>query len=777
MPDRISKLSMTGFRGASSNTTLNFSSRKPITLIFGENGSGKSCIVDAIDLIANDSPGSLGERSSTSIKSHLPTIGMKPADLSVQLTCGSKTWNGSLSGNKPKIQGPDPRPKVHVLRRSQLLTLIEAQPAKRYEELRRFIDVAGVEKSEQALRDASTTLHNEMDRSERDITDAAVALDELWNKEGAEGKNSREWAKSKVATDQTTLQLLAKELKNIIGLLDALKLSGDNLAEAEQACATKEVALKAVEKEIAESPGPNAADTLELISVLETAQSYIAAPRDVNECPVCEQTVVASNLRASIATRLTKMTEFRALSKRRKTADEELRLAQAEVNSAKSNFVNATASVGKSWKTNQATPIKNIEIQWNEFANVINETGAIADRTEAAKSFAKIIIKHHESLTNAHEDAQTDLARFNAIKGYYDRIVGNKEKTRELKILSGRMDKALKILHAERIKYTQGILDEVADECNRLYRILHPAELLGDSTLKLDTKRKGSLHQEAAFEGHTGVPPQAYFSDSHLDTLGLCVWLAIAKRENPKATIIVLDDVFTSVDAQHMSRIVQLLSDESKSFGQIIITTHYRNWRDRYRLAQGSGMSVQLLELHRWTLLRGIVASPTKLAVDELEAKIKSAPLDRQAVSSQAGILLEALLDQLALQYRCCVAHTPDGDLTLGELLQGCNSLFKKLAVARNGDDSGTTDASTTPTLKDLLDKINELGFIRNQVGCHFNIAGGDIADVDVEEFGLRTVALGRALTCLACGDIPNRRKGTHFECSCGKAKMTPRVK
>jgi hypothetical protein len=64
--------------------------------------------------------------------------------------------------------------------------------------------------------------------------------------------------------------------------------------------------------------------------------------------------------------------------------------------------------------------------------------------------------------------------------------------------------------------------------------------------------------------------------------------------------------------------------------------------------------------------------------------------------------------------------------------------------------------------------------FIRNWVGCHFSSSGLEVVDTDVEALGKATVSLVRALTCLNCGDIPDRAAGTHFRCGCKQTRMSP---
>ena len=140
---RIERLRIENYRGASTLLELTFDKDMPVTVVFGENGTGKTTIVDALDVIGNCSKGSLEDKSSTRARDHLPTIGKKPNDVRIEGVSGASTWKATLTGDNLTTI-PELRPKIQVLRRGHLQRLIEAEPAKRYEALRRFIDVNNV---------------------------------------------------------------------------------------------------------------------------------------------------------------------------------------------------------------------------------------------------------------------------------------------------------------------------------------------------------------------------------------------------------------------------------------------------------------------------------------------------------------------------------------------------------------------------------------------------------------------------------------------------------
>lgn len=107
----IERLEFTNFRGATKPVTFQFRPNQPIVLIFGENGSGKSTIADALDFLCNSDFGSLRLRSGTTPRTHIVAAEGKASDLQWRWFMGA-----IHGGQRCKVASPLPRlPNHHAL--------------------------------------------------------------------------------------------------------------------------------------------------------------------------------------------------------------------------------------------------------------------------------------------------------------------------------------------------------------------------------------------------------------------------------------------------------------------------------------------------------------------------------------------------------------------------------------------------------------------------------------------------------------------------------------
>ena len=232
MAKRIEKLSLTGFRGASSGVDLPFDAAKPITMIFGENGTGKSSIIDALDFVCNKEFGSVTEKSGIKPKDHVFAINKTAKDLKVSLHYDGSIWTGVLDKGVPSVAGPAAPPRARILRRGQIQKIITAPPADRYKELQSFIVPPKVEAAERALRDCFQSFKGALDSAALAKTQAEEILNGSWEDAGKLGKDALSWAQERAKENEADLTAVATETKGLHAAMDKAQTSVDSWATA-----------------------------------------------------------------------------------------------------------------------------------------------------------------------------------------------------------------------------------------------------------------------------------------------------------------------------------------------------------------------------------------------------------------------------------------------------------------------------------------------------------------------------------------------------------------
>jgi hypothetical protein len=240
------------------------------------------------------------------------------------------------------------------------------------------------------------------------------------------------------------------------------------------------------------------------------------------------------------------------------------------------------------------------------------------------------------------------------------------------------------------------------------------------------------------------VPPQAYFSQSHLDTLGLCITIALALRERPGETILVLDDVLGSVDEPHVERVIHMIYEESRKFRHTIVTTHYRPWRERRRWGQLAAGHLQFVELSRWHKDTGMRLGKAVPELEWLEAHLAADPQDYQTICAKSGVILEACLEFLTFQYQCKLARKRAEDYTIHEMLDSINGALRTgLRVQLRA--SKVDEFSELP-LGPVLDELKTIAHARNALGAHFRHLSFQLLDADTIRFAEAVKRLAEAL-------------------------------
>lgn len=754
MPPSLLSLLIENLRGAVTPFTLNFEKGNKLTIVYGENGTGKSTISDAFDLLGNGNVGSLEKRGvGGSTRTYWPSVGKVHGDVKVVLTTSSGACALSLSKTSSIVDNEQLKPQVAVLRRNQILSLIAAQPAERYKEISKFVDVSGVEASEGTLRKLIVDKTRDYETASTRLGATKTSIENFWEQAGSPPSDAFAWAKAEIQKDQKELGKRKDSIDSLISHWDKvvphpgklveiqgqLKIANDSLVKAQSS-------LDAITNEAAD-------DYLEVLEILKAAQQHFIKHPHPAICPLCESAENADELVAEVNRRISAQGLLAKLEAAKKTVAS----FEASVKREQQRLDDFLVGVGKDFESLKSfcettKDIANLDLPNFPLPNAPEKWGEWIGEGATKRGIWK---QESDSCVDSKNFVET-LRR--SLKDYEE----SDSAAKELAAILPRLKKILEIVENERKKYTDNVLGAISTRVGELYEIIHPGEGLNKIVLALDAAKRGSLEIATEFGGKPDSPPQAYFSDSHLDTLGLCVFLALAERENPETKILVLDDVLGSVDEPHVERTIGMIYDASQKFRHSIVTTHYRPWREKFRWGSlKPDQPCHFVELTAWSFDGGIVLSGGMIPeIERLKIYLADENPDLQAICGKAGVILEALLDFLTLQYGCAVPRKHENAYVLADYLGAVNGKLLAALKVEILDANGQIVSATE--LKPIIEEIIKIAQTRNILGAHFNPKAFDLYPADGIKFARMVEQLSDALVCPEYGR-PIKDTGSHW--------------
>ena len=760
----LKKLMIKHLRGSVAPFSLPFEKGKKLTVVYGENGTGKSTVCDAFDFLGKGKVGSLENRGLGRPNKYWPSVGKKPNDVSVTLeTFDDASCRASIAKSDVVVNPAASRPRVEVLRRSQILALVEAKPGDRYAAISHFIDVTGVETSEAALRGLIRDLTQNRDVAVARVQENQDAIRQFWESAGNPGADPLAWAETECKRDPSTSDAEIEALNKLQIAYSRLLEYPSRLKTAGQASATANGAATAVQQRVQVCVQTIAADAGEVLGVLDAARAYLHKHPSPPVCPLCESAEKVQGLGERISQRLASFEALQTAQVQIRTAETDVKRAEQQLEVLRENAKRhandfRTARAAFTWPADCPMPT----------TPAPQDIGALEPWLTAS---AHLPAEWKKAETARQDKKQFIATLKRALKTYTENVQAQKD----LDVLLPRLKRALEIVEEERRRFSDDILAKIAAEVGRIYELVHPDEGLNKISLELDPNKRASLEIGTSFCGETGAPPQAYFSDSHLDTLGLCVFLALGALEGPENTILVLDDVLASVDEPHVERLIEMLYAEAIKFRHCIITTHYRPWKQKLRWGWLKNGQCQFIELSKWTNAHGITLIRSIPDVERLRLLLTETPPDPQLVCAKAGVILEAALDFLTLLYECSVPRRAGGLHTLGDLLP---SIDKKLRNALQVEvrvmDASGASSYQTKNLGPILNELIRIAQARNVFGCHFSAMSFELLDSDALRFGQIVLELIEAIADPDAGWPKNDKSGTYWANSGETRRLHP---
>jgi len=153
---------------------------------------------------------------------------------------------------------------------------------------------------------------------------------------------------------------------------------------------------------------------------------------------------------------------------------------------------------------------------------------------------------------------------------------------KELNVFKNQLQ-SMELIYDEFVKKQRGALSvflkTISNDINEFYIYMNKSEEVDEIELiplDKDDELVGITIQ-FKFHGNLVSPPDKYLSESHLNCLGICLFLSSVKAFNKVNNFFILDDIISSFDKAHRLRFANLLIEKFSDY-QIFLFTHEKDW-------------------------------------------------------------------------------------------------------------------------------------------------------------------------------------------------------
>lgn len=666
---RIKSAVLTWFRGAADAVALEPNCKS--MAVYGCNGSGKSSFVDAVEFVlqngrvdhlAHEYSGRKYERSIPNTHrsgktSSLTFTFTDDSTHSVQIA-----RDGSASSSASTTAGMQNwEYRRTVLRQHEVSAFIQATKGEKYSALLPLLGLHPLELAAENLRQLSRTIEAEANLPKHRLTLEQVAATrrQLFGTDTDEAifakieQLHKKYCPTRAATTDPLER--CRELKEA---LEARILASS--AELQRYLVLKSVAeldlkgqiagVRAANSKLADAVEPLIVEKLE---VLERTIVYVGKVGAIEEvkCPACGRAIALIDFKSHL-----------------EEEKERLRAITTDFNARKSAISTLCASIRslqatlrkpeiKSWRENiakhhlaQFEYLDSLDVETlrsscgeDELQKLERNIQPIIDAAIAA---TKIAPPDAKELSDAQKTVEAAIAVF---EGTAFAVKVKRAETLEKFISS--LEQGVR---DEIREQAETVIDDISSDVQDMWSILHPGEPIENVRLYLPDGSDKAIEIGLKFHGIDQDSPRLTLSEGHRNSLGLCIFLGMAKREAAADRPVFLDDVVVSFDREHRGMIAELLA---KHFDdrQVIIFTHDRDWFTdlKYQL-DGAKWNFKTL-LSYDTPLIGIRWSHETTTFDDARALLKDRPDSagndaRKIMDVELGVIAERI--QIKLPFR-----------------------------------------------------------------------------------------------------------------------------
>ena len=772
MPVRISRIDVHAFRGI---PQLALETDRKSVLIKGDNGTGKSSIIEALEFFFTGAVVHLQGTHGVSLTKHGPHIHYSKADVKVELTFDpgnivlSRTMTTPPVRNKLLESQMSAASKgTFILRRSQILEFINDDPADRYSAIANIIGLESLDATELEMQRLRDDMKGDEEAKLETIDDMFLSVSQTLG-EDVSSVDKVLAALNHKATEFGFPSL--RSFKEIKKYTQKLYKSVKNKAEGMEAAKNLEELLKLLQEPIIseerleslssfadganELISSNTRSSVRLLELLSGGREIIGIESS-SQCPLCGQPIEKDSLMGTLESRISTLTQ---LSREASTLRQDWRLIEKSLEEAggkldsilgKMGSLKGVGAMSKRVKEHRlflsdfisklarakdlVEPLTTVDLNYRS-AQMVPVLDKI--RTQVELELEKIGLTEDEKKllefigmlgdaggkVNSYDEMQLDYGiaikhRIIAEKLYVSFSSVKKAKVHEIYL---------------------AILGDVNDFSARL----HPNEGARSIQLDVDQTKRASANLLIDTLGKSQQDPRGLESEGHLDALGICIFLAFVKKFNNDIPLVLLDDVITTLDSGHRAKLAELLIEEF-SDKQLLVTTHDNVWYEEFRAQERAFKKendFKNVEIVGWTLASGPRIINNKPRVESIEQKLNDG--DKQAAANEGRQYLEWILEKLCEEMEVSVQFKMPPRYEIGDLLPPARAKILKMI-----DDAGFKGRIESAFLG--LEKTIPMGNLLS----HNNVFSTDIAISEVRTFCDSVRNLHVVFSCPDCGSF-----------------------
>jgi len=768
MTVKVNSISIQAFRGI---TDLDLDIGGKSLILAGENGTGKSSIVEAIEFFFSGKVSHLEGIQGITNKKHIPHVNCEINDVKVtfKFLPGDITIERSFDSlaNIPSelVNYFDVAEKnTFILHRAQLLGFIIAQPSERFRAIGDIIGIGDLDDIESEIKRLNDGLKKIILPITMDIEEKTSKIVEIIGTELKSEEDVIEYINAVLTKDNfptiTSLDELDKHLEVI--LIDIKKNANEdklstlnNIIKFTSQFPIVEICqkLNLANEELKEISNEEYKKKILLLSILNESKEFIKSTNP-DYCPLCEQKIDNIELIKKVEHRINQYKDLSLkvanISENLSRVSCELQAYNIELTSLLSNiqkidelsnyinklnehrlFLKNLISLIENTKSNLGNidKINSIENEFNQLKEAIRLINEISTKT-----YDEIQLTEEEKNSVKIRDDLLSLKKiYNELSDSKNRILNPYNKHRIVNKLYNKFIETKK-------NTIQDIYDNIIGDIEAFYTILHPNELHKNIKLIVKESGKGSTELKIQSFGRENEDPRALTSEGHLDSLGLCIFLSFVKKFNDNFPLIVLDDVVTTIDSGHRNKICKLLN-EYFSEKQLIITTHDGIWFEQLvdsQRAYRCQNKFNNIKISKWSIENGPIIESYKPKWEKIAQKLNQG--ETFGVGNECRIYLEWVLKNLCQNYYVSVIYRKSGRYNLSELLDPAEKKITKIMP----------EGEYKEKIKNIFTEIRTTGGMGNLLS-HDNPDSSSISIKEVDNFFQSISSLHKFISCPIC--------------------------